>query len=232
MNKYGYVLLGMLLVFNTGVTLYAQEAEAEVQAGYTETFLKNEYLVESNKFIALAEQAFAEAKYDDAIRYAAEAVKFAGSSDEYVSLQQKIKEVNEAIAATETRMNRAKQTGMAKTYAETFGEAEVAFAEALAARDGGDWDKAQAAVQRTIALLDTFPNEPVYPAQYLVRTRDSLWNIAAKPEIYGDPFQWRHIYNANRDKMPKANDPDLITPGMLLDIPSIKGELRFGVMEE
>jgi nucleoid-associated protein YgaU len=230
MNKYVFTLL--LLVLTTGIALYADETEAEVQPTYTETFLNNQYLVEYNRLIALAEQSYAAAKYDEAIQYANEAMRNAQLSDEYVSLQLKIKEVNDAIAATETRMNRAKQTGAAKHYAETFEQAEVAFAEALEARDGEDWDKARAAVLRTIALLDTLPAEPIYPAQYLVRTSDCLWDIAAKPEVYGDPFQWRHIYNANRDKMPNRNNPNLIKPGMLLDIPSIKGELRYGVMEE
>ena len=80
------------------------------------------------------------------------------------------------------------------------------------------------------------PETPVLPAQYLVKswttTRDCLWNIAGKPEIYGDPWQWRRIYDANRDKMPRPDDPDLIHPGMILDIPSIAGEFRAGIMEE
>jgi nucleoid-associated protein YgaU len=61
--------------------------------------------------------------------------------------------------------------------------------------------------------------------------RDCLWNIAAKPEIYDDPFQWRHIYNANKSKFPKSDNPDLLLPGTLLDIPSIKGEYRAGILE-
>jgi nucleoid-associated protein YgaU len=234
MNKYGYILLGILLVFNTGITL--QAAETEAQPGYTDSFLHNEFLLESARLIALAEESFAANRYDEAIRYAAEAERYSQLSDEYVSLQMKIKEANDTIATAEARMDRAKVTGAAKRYAETFEEAELVFTEAVDARTGEDWDKARDSALHVLALLETFPDEPVFPAQYVVKSwvtaKDCLWNIAAKPEIYGDPFQWRHIYNANRAQMPKLDDPNLIKPGMVLEIPSIRGEIRYGRMEE
>jgi nucleoid-associated protein YgaU len=82
------------------------------------------------------------------------------------------------------------------------------------------------------------PQEPervLLPAQYTVRPwntfRDCLWNIAGRPWIYGDPTQWRLLYNANKSKMPNPDNPDLIEPGMVLDIPSIKGEERQGLWD-
>jgi hypothetical protein len=36
------------------------------------------------------------------------------------------------------------------------------------------------------------------------------------------------LYNANRAKFPNPNNPNWIEPGMVLDIPSIKGEFRQG----
>jgi len=84
--------------------------------------------------------------------------------------------------------------------------------------------------------LADIPGTPVLPAQYRVktwnRTRDCLWNIAAKKEIYGDPFKWRILYNANRQKLTRPGNPNLIEPGMILDIPSINGEIRSGILEE
>ena len=71
------------------------------------------------------------------------------------------------------------------------------------------------------------------PAQYTVRpwatSKDCLWNIAGRPWAYNDPTQWRLIYNANRARMPQPDNPDLIHPGMVLDIPSIRGETREGM---
>ncbi|MFQ5867968.1 MAG: LysM peptidoglycan-binding domain-containing protein [bacterium] len=58
------------------------------------------------------------------------------------------------------------------------------------------------------------------PKVYVVGTwekdRDCLWNIAKKESIYGDPWKWKRIYEANRDKIV---DPDLIYPGQRLIIP-------------
>lgn len=46
--------------------------------------------------------------------------------------------------------------------------------------------------------------------------RDCLWNIAGNMEIYGDPFLWPKIWQANTDKV---KNPDIIHPGQVLTIP-------------
>ena len=51
---------------------------------------------------------------------------------------------------------------------------------------------------------------------WTVTRTNSLWNIAARPEIYGDGNRWREIYDANRDQI---RNPDLIFPGQVLVIP-------------
>jgi nucleoid-associated protein YgaU len=43
-----------------------------------------------------------------------------------------------------------------------------------------------------------------------------LWNISGKAEIYGDPFQWPKIWQANTDII---RNPDIIHPGQVLKIP-------------
>jgi nucleoid-associated protein YgaU len=225
MNKYGYVL-GILLFFNTGIALHA----AETEPGYVDSFLNNQYLLENARLIALAEQSYSAAKYDEAIKYAAEADRYARLSDDYVSLQYKIKEVNDSIAIIEIILSRARQTGAVRRYAEAYEKVGLAFTEVLEARDREEWDKARDATIRVFAILETIPDEPFLAAQYLVTNEDCLWDIAAKPEVYGDASQWRHIYNANKDKMPIIDDPDFIRPGMILDIPSIRGEFRSGRM--
>lgn len=50
---------------------------------------------------------------------------------------------------------------------------------------------------------------------YTVAAGDSLWGIAAKPQIYGDPRYWPLIYKSNTDKI---KDADLIFAGQVLDI--------------
>lgn len=71
------------------------------------------------------------------------------------------------------------------------------------------------------------------PAQYIVELnlarRDCLWRIAEFDFVYGDPWKWTVLYEANRDKLPDPNNPNWIEPGMVIDIPSIAGETRSGV---
>lgn len=50
---------------------------------------------------------------------------------------------------------------------------------------------------------------------YIVQKGDTLWKIAYK--VYGRGWQWRRIYNANRDALPK---PGQIREGQVLVIPS------------
>jgi nucleoid-associated protein YgaU len=73
------------------------------------------------------------------------------------------------------------------------------------------------------------------PAQYTVRpwavSKDCFWNIAGRSWVYGDPYKWRLIYNANKGKLPDPNNPEIIEPGIVLDIPSLQGESREGLWD-
>ena len=51
---------------------------------------------------------------------------------------------------------------------------------------------------------------------YVVQKGESLWTIAAKPEVYGKATQWRRIFDANRDLL---KSPDRVRAGMKLKIP-------------
>lgn len=50
---------------------------------------------------------------------------------------------------------------------------------------------------------------------YTVRQGDSLWNIAARPEIYANPLRWSIIYKTNQQHIRNAN---VIFPGQVLMI--------------
>jgi len=53
-------------------------------------------------------------------------------------------------------------------------------------------------------------------ATYYVQKGDSLWKIAKKKEVYGNPLKWLLLYHANRDQL---YDPNLIFPYMVLFVP-------------
>jgi nucleoid-associated protein YgaU len=224
MNKYRYILMGLFLLGITAWVAAEDDQPLALNASHTD----NKYLQENARLIKLADDSYAQGKYDDAIKYAQEAIKFAQLSDDFVN-------ATDALASAQIRIDWAKSVGAPKRHAQIYEQAEAAFAEAQSAYAGEDWGKAKSAAERVIAILAEIPDTPVFAAQYRVKNwvpmKDCLWNIAAKPEIYDDPFQWQHIYNANKSKLPKSDNPDLILPGTLLDIPSIKGEFRAGILE-
>jgi hypothetical protein len=223
------ILLGLIILFTSGMGAgFSQEISASLR--------NNRYYLESLRLSSLAQEHFDLGDYDGSANYAAEALRYTQLSDEYVALQLKIKETDDAIAAAKTRFNWAASIGAAQTYPQEYGTAEQAYGEAVSFRSGESWDDAIAAAQRVIdALASITPpaGKSVFPAQYKVRpwsiAKDCLWNIAGRPWAYGDPEQWRLLYNANKDRLPNPDNPNLVDPGTVLDIPSLQGEYREGL---
>jgi nucleoid-associated protein YgaU len=54
------------------------------------------------------------------------------------------------------------------------------------------------------------------PDEYWVNRGDFLYKIAGYANVYGNPFQWQRIYEANKSVI---TDPNLIYPFMVLRIP-------------
>jgi hypothetical protein len=211
--------------------------------------------MESLRLTDLAQESYEFGDYDSSTRYAEEALRYAQLSDEYVALQLKIKEADDAIATAKGRIDWAAQAGAARTNPDEYESAEQAYGEAVACREEEAWDDAIAAAGRVVDLLAyvegsspaaaaapkaaepaPVPETPALPARYTIRpwavSRDCFWNIAGRSWVYNDPYKWRLLYNANKAKLPDPNNPDLIEPGIVLDIPGIRGEIREGAWEE
>ena len=61
--------------------------------------------------------------------------------------------------------------------------------------------------QKTVAIQQAMDAKP---CSYVVQKGDCLWKIAAKDKIYGNPFLWPLIWDANKGLI--KNHPDLIYP--------------------
>lgn len=73
------------------------------------------------------------------------------------------------------------------------------------------------------------------PKYYIVRPwadfGDCYGSIAGRSYVYNNSALWEKLYEANKSKMPNPNNPNLILPGMKMEIPSISGEYREGVYD-
>ncbi|MCL2043959.1 MAG: LysM peptidoglycan-binding domain-containing protein [Treponema sp.] len=187
----------------------------------------NRYLLESIRLTRLAEENFNNANFDASYNYAQEAIYYTRLSDAFV-----------AIALAQYRINSiTTASNISGQHTGEINEAQVVYDASLSAWDDENWEEAMTLANNAIALLAHIRthNERILPATYSVRTwalhGDSFWNIAARPWVYGNPHQWRILYNANRSKLPNPNNPNIITPGMVIDIPSIRGETRAGAWD-
>jgi nucleoid-associated protein YgaU len=66
------------------------------------------------------------------------------------------------------------------------------------------------------------------PRYYVVRAGDTFNSIAANSLVYSNRNEWYTLYQANRDKLGNPDNPDLLAPGTVIEIPSIVGEIREG----
>jgi tetratricopeptide (TPR) repeat protein len=268
------------------IMMLAQATSSDAAPEIPRSVRNNRYFTESLRLTNLAKLAYDEGDYDTSAKHAEEAVRFARLSDEYIALQLKIRETNNAITAAKRRLDQTTASGASAYFPTEYAEAQQYYSSSLSSRSAEKYDEAIAAANHVVLILadvrvpppapvvaePTFappppplppplmetpvpilvqasppppppppppvvePPKPVLPAQYTVRPwnpwRDCLWNIAGRSWAYGDPTKWQLIYNANRSKFPQPDNPNLIHPGMVLDIPSIKGEVRQGMWDE
>ncbi|MCL2007722.1 MAG: LysM peptidoglycan-binding domain-containing protein [Treponema sp.] len=233
-----FLIILILILFSSSFIL-AQETDP-VPASLRE----NRFFQESLRLSNMARLAFAEGEYQASRQYSEEAIRYAELSDEYVRMRLRMMETDRAITTAGRRLDFAASINAHIRYPSEYSRAQAAFNEARAFRAQELWDDAIDAANRVLALLAYIDvgerlaagiNVSPLPAQYVVRTwedyQDCLYNIAGRPWVYNDTEEWRRLFNANRDIMPDPNNPDLIHPGMVLNIPPIRGEVREGIWD-
>ncbi|MDR0586168.1 MAG: LysM peptidoglycan-binding domain-containing protein [Treponema sp.] len=249
MQKYHVLPKAALFVavmFFVLVPVFAQTTEQGGQ-NIPGTILNNEYYLRSVRLTQLAKDAYEEGDYDASADYAEEAAEYARLSDEYVTMRL----ADYAIARAHSRYTWAGQVGAATRYPAEYAEAGTYYNQALEARRAEEWVPARESAERVLVILANVqapgkqpgpaepeppgPGDGTLPAQYTVRnwrdTGDCLSVIAGWSWVYGDVYEWRALYNANKDKLPNPDNPHLIRPGMVLDIPSLDGEVRQGMWD-
>jgi nucleoid-associated protein YgaU len=220
-------------------------ADASQDGGETISYnlRRNKYFLESLRQRNLANLALTEGEYDMSESYSAEAVRYAQLSDEYIAEQLKRQQATRAISDARKHLEWAKVAQAPKYYPTEYESASEHYSQALAARDEEDWDGATEyamLVEQDLAGVAAPPiedkppeNMPKFPAKYTVRPWDKFgdcfWNIAYW--FYRDYYKWPILFEANRDKLPDRDNPDLVEVGTIIDIPPIGNEVRIGMWD-
>ena len=199
----------------------------------------NEFYIESLRLTKLAQETYDYGDYDASAGFALEAIRYALLSDEYISLQ--------LTGEARRLLDWAEANNIPTRYPIDYAESKEYYEEGVEAHSNEEWMESIDASMRAINILAALQggrtpttttassSSTTLPSQYTVRSwasvRDCLWNIAGYSWVYNDPWRWRELYNANKARMPEPDNPNLIEPGFVLDIPSIRGETRQGMWE-
>ena len=199
-------------------------------AGYS--YKNNTYQKLADEYTKKAEAALDAGEYDLSVEYAVKAEENAALSKAFIDSLLARQNAEEQLKLAEKKINWAKGISADKNFPMSYNTSEEAYKNAKDAYDREDWVSAENYARQAIAALEGVREVTPLPQFYVVRpwaeTKDCYWNISGRKYVYNNPLLWENLYQKNKDKMPKPNDPNLIYPGMKMEIPSITGEYREG----
>ena len=201
-------------------------------AAFAASYKNNTYQKLADEYAKKAEAALDAGEYALSEEYAAKAAENAELSKAYIDRMLAKSEAEKAIAQAQKKMDWAKSIGADKTFPTAYSAGEEALSNANSAFGKEDYLSAIQYAKAVNDALDGVREVTPLPQFYVVRpwaeTKDCYWNISGRKYVYNNPLLWENLYNANKSKRPRPNDPNLILPGMKMEIPSISGELREG----
>lgn len=203
-----------------------------------QNLLENEEMLRSRQLQLQSQQALDEGDYERATELAAEAEQLAALGKEKALEEAAAYRANTLLNRAKYRIDYIRLIGAAERVADRYTKARELYTAASEALKGKEYDRSMELSRQVLSTLEgitprrTGSQTPVLPRYYEVRLiperRDCFWRIAEYDFIYGDPRAWQNIYEANRSKLPDPDDPGLILPGTILEIPTIGGETREG----
>ena len=230
---------------------FVQAAFFMLAAGalFAASYDDNSFQRKSRELSAMAEAAYDEGDYDKAIEYAREAEENARLSEAYIRKMLARAEAETEMNRARTRMTWARGIKADVNFPDEYSAAADYVDRGAASFDEEDYDSAknyaqlalealsvveEVAVEKVEAVVEE-AKAPTFPARYRVekwsKARDCFWTIAKNPAVYADPFLWPKLYEANKGRIPRSNNPDLIMPGTIIEIPSLWGEEREGLYD-
>ncbi len=200
---------------------------------FAASYKNNTYQKLANEYTRKAQNALDAGDYVLAEDYAAKAQENAALSEAYIKKMLAKSEADSAMRDASKRLDYAKSIGADRNFQMAYSSAQKSYASAEDAYGTEDYAAAVAYAKQVMDALADIKEITPLPQYYIVRpwaeTKDCYWNISGRPYVYNNPLLWENLYQANKSNMPKPNDPNLIMPGMKMEIPSLTGEYREGV---
>lgn len=217
-----------------------------VHTVFAQNLLDNPEMRQAREYERLAQEALDEGAYDDAIEYSELAAEYARRGQESAEMMALGFRANSMRNRADSRLYYARQIGVPNIDRGAYDRAAAAYEDAVRYLEDEEFQQSIAKSQEVLSILEGFQprrfvasrpdaHEPAAdkPRYYIVRLiperRDSFWRIAEYDFIYGDPWLWPRLYERNRDMLHDPENPHLIHPGMMFEIPSRNGEERAGV---
>jgi len=208
-------------------------------AAWTQSLQDNEFYQKMLELKTQSEQAFDNGDYVQAKQLAEEAQTYKEESERWIATQLAAYRAKSALNRLKDRLAQVSAWNAKLHFPEEYNEGMALYDQSFGEFfDDDEYISSLATSNRALDVLSVIvymASESLLPAFYIVRllpgNTDCLWNIAGYDFIYGDPWKWRILYDANKDALTDRNNPDLILPGMKLVIPTLEGENRLGTWD-
>ena len=189
----------------------------------------------ANEYTKKAEAAMDAGEYAESIEFAKLAEENAALSKAFIEMMTAKTNADDALNLARNQLKYAESIQADRNFPMAYSSAKENLENAEKAYAAEDYVKAAEYAKAVLTALDGIREITPLPAWYIVRpwaeTKDCYWNISGRPYIYNNPLLWENLYQANKQNMPKPEDPNLIHPGMKMKVPSITGEYRDGTYE-
>ncbi len=200
---------------------------------FAASYKNNTYQKLAEEYTKKAQNALDAGDYLLAEDYAKKAEENAVLSEAFIKKMLAKSDADSVMKDASKRLDYAKSINADKNFPMAYTAAQKSYASAQDAYNAEDYMTASAYAKQVMEELAEIKEITPLPKYYVVRpwaeTKDCYWNISGRPYVYNNPLLWENLYQANKSNMPKPNDPNLIMPGMKMEIPSITGEYREGV---
>ncbi|MBQ0052036.1 MAG: hypothetical protein KBT11_08235 [Treponema sp.] len=197
------------------------------------SYKNNTYQKLADEYTKKAEAALDAGEYALSEEYAKKAEENAALSQAFVKKMLAKSSADEVMKQATKKLDYAKSINAERNFPMAYSSAQKSFASAQEAYNAEDYVTAATYANQVLEALADIREITPLPEFYVVRpwadTKDCYWNISGRHYVYDNPLLWENLYQANKQNMPKPNDPNLIMPGMKMKIPSITGEYREGV---